>query len=148
MQLWSYQPRSDQKDLIISWPTADSPSGYAFYVSHDRQRIVLSADPHWWTTTQLLLPGGKLSKLLDNSSSSDWSPDDGYIALGIDADDFRRVFATICQPHRHLARAVDDVSVGQDVAFGTDDKARAFTAGGLLLPRRSTEKGSESSEQA
>ena len=51
--------------------------------------------------------------------------DDGQVGFRIEPDHFCRPLAPVGQHHLDLVGGIDDVVIGQDVAFGADDDARA-----------------------
>ena len=55
---------------------------------------------------------------------------DGDIGIGILPDDLAFDIVPIGQRHHHLARAIHDMAIGQDVAIGSEDNTRP----GALAP--------------
>ena len=71
----------------------------------------------------------------DHRQAPGLDPDHGEVGFGIGADDIGRRLAAIGQADLDLVGALDHVVVGQDVAVGADDHARA-QAGHLFLRRQ------------
>src|SRR5207249_202392 len=76
-------------------------------------------------------------------------PDQGEIGASVGADHASLEFALVVQANGDLIRGVDDVRVGENVAVGTDDEARAERAALKIArtlatgPRRARDESAE-----
>ena len=116
------------KSWMLPWPRPGSPcSARPLALTMPEVTVKVRPSPsglpmastHSPTRASSLLPSG------DRGQTLGVDLEDGHVGVRIGADDLGLELTAVEQPDRHLLGALDHVVVGEDVAVGRDDEARA-----------------------